>query len=188
MLHGPCDKDAKYAPCNIEGKCSKCFPKAFNAETIIDAEGYPIYCRMDNKASAVKGKFKKDTEYLCLHFTRNHEELMSNMPYPEDFKRRIEDYLKILKAIERGPYSKEPPIRRIDLNQYGEMDNPDITMEEYIQLEAEQARRHAQEFNWETATYGKVMYFEDIDYFKDFETDFPAIVYKDALTSEPGLI
>ncbi|GJT84993.1 hypothetical protein Tco_1066710 [Tanacetum coccineum] len=32
--------------------------------------------------------------------------------------------------------------------------------------------------------YGKVMYFEDIDYFKDFENEFPAIVYEDALTSE----
>ncbi|GJS90740.1 hypothetical protein Tco_0773376 [Tanacetum coccineum] len=59
-----------------------------------------------------------------------------------------------------------------------EMDNPDITMEEYIQLEAKKVCRHGQEFNWETATYGKVRYFEDIDYFKDFETDFPAI-YKD---------
>ncbi|GJT52021.1 hypothetical protein Tco_0978178, partial [Tanacetum coccineum] len=29
-----------------------------------------------------------------------------------------------------------------------------------------------------------VGYYEDIDYFKDFETDFPAIVYKDALTHE----
>nr|GFA33300.1 hypothetical protein [Tanacetum cinerariifolium] len=27
-------------------------------------------------------------------------------------------------------------------------------------------------------------YFEDIDYFKDFENQFPAIVYNDALTSE----
>ncbi|GJV36775.1 hypothetical protein Tco_1409252, partial [Tanacetum coccineum] len=66
-----------------------------------------------------------------------------------------------------------------------EMGNPDITMEEYIQLEAEKAHRRGQEFNWETATYGKVMYFEDIDYFKDFENEFPAIVYEDALTSEP---
>nr|GEZ18932.1 RNA-directed DNA polymerase, eukaryota, reverse transcriptase zinc-binding domain protein [Tanacetum cinerariifolium] len=33
-----------------------------------------------------------------------------------------------------------------------------------------------QEFNWETATYSKVMYFEDIDYFKDFENEFPAII------------
>ncbi|GKG50825.1 hypothetical protein Tco_0538949, partial [Tanacetum coccineum] len=36
------------------------------------------------------------------------------------------------------------------------MDIPDITMEEYIELEAEKTRRHVQEFNWETATYGKV--------------------------------
>ncbi|GJU25419.1 hypothetical protein Tco_1164040 [Tanacetum coccineum] len=65
------------------------------------------------------------------------------------------------------------------------MDNPDITMEEYIQLEAEKERRRGQEFNWETATYGKVRYFEDIDYFKAFENEFPAIVYNDALTFEP---
>nr|GEZ91949.1 hypothetical protein [Tanacetum cinerariifolium] len=64
------------------------------------------------------------------------------------------------------------------------MNDPNIIMAEYIQLEEEKARRHGQEFNWETATYGKVRYFEDIDYFKDFESEFPAIVYKDALTPE----
>nr|GEY14375.1 ribonuclease H-like domain-containing protein [Tanacetum cinerariifolium] len=32
---------------------------------------------------------------------------------------------------------------------------------------------------------GGFKYFEDIDYFKDFENEFSAIVYKDALTSEP---
>ncbi|GJY51604.1 hypothetical protein Tco_0442451 [Tanacetum coccineum] len=61
---------------------------------------------------------KKDMAYLCPH-TRNREELKSNTSYPEDFIRRIEDYLKILEDIERGPYSKKPPIRHIDLNQYG---------------------------------------------------------------------
>ncbi|GJY53406.1 hypothetical protein Tco_0445070 [Tanacetum coccineum] len=66
-----------------------------------------------------------------------------------------------------------------------EMDEPDITKEEYIQLEAKKARRRGQEFNWETATYGKVRYYEDINYFKDFENEFPAIVYEDALTFEP---
>ncbi|GJY16133.1 hypothetical protein Tco_0386555 [Tanacetum coccineum] len=64
------------------------------------------------------------------------------------------------------------------------MDNPDITIEEYIKLEAEKARRRGQTFNWENATYGKVRYCEDIDYFKDFETDFPTVVYKDALASD----
>ncbi|GJT45610.1 hypothetical protein Tco_0954325 [Tanacetum coccineum] len=67
------------------------------------------------------------------------------------------------------------------------MDDPDIIMVEYIQLEAEKARRRGQEFNWETSTYGKVRYFKDINYFKDFENEFPSIVYKDALTSEPKI-
>ncbi|GJW56495.1 hypothetical protein Tco_0103226 [Tanacetum coccineum] len=64
------------------------------------------------------------------------------------------------------------------------MDDPNITMEEYIELEAEKARRRGQTVNWETATYGKARYSEDIDYFKDFETNFPAIVYEDALASD----
>ncbi|GKD92904.1 hypothetical protein Tco_1372741, partial [Tanacetum coccineum] len=33
------------------------------------------------------------------------------------------------------------------------MDNPYITMEEYVQLEAEKALRRGQTFSWETATY-----------------------------------
>ncbi|GKD92992.1 hypothetical protein Tco_1372829, partial [Tanacetum coccineum] len=33
------------------------------------------------------------------------------------------------------------------------MDNPNITMEEYIRLEEEKARRHGKVYNLETATY-----------------------------------
>nr|GEX55326.1 hypothetical protein [Tanacetum cinerariifolium] len=65
------------------------------------------------------------------------------------------------------------------------MEDPNITMKVYIQLEAEKAHRRCQTFNWENATYDKVRYFDDIDYFKYFETEFPPIVYKDALTSKP---
>ncbi|GJW00027.1 hypothetical protein Tco_1555278 [Tanacetum coccineum] len=64
MLHGPYGKDAKSASCNIEEKCSKHFPKAFNEETIINADGYPIYHRRDNKSSVTKGKFKYDNKYV----------------------------------------------------------------------------------------------------------------------------
>ncbi|GJS01255.1 hypothetical protein Tco_0317763 [Tanacetum coccineum] len=62
------------------------------------------------------------------------------------------------------------------------MDGSDLTMEEYIKLEAKKARRHEKTFNWETATYGKV-YCDEIDSFKDLETYFPSIVYNDASTS-----
>nr|GEV79264.1 hypothetical protein [Tanacetum cinerariifolium] len=49
MLHGPCGKDARYAACTTDGKCSKYFPKPFLAETFLDEEGYPHYHRRDNK-------------------------------------------------------------------------------------------------------------------------------------------
>ncbi|GKD01486.1 hypothetical protein Tco_1171760 [Tanacetum coccineum] len=64
------------------------------------------------------------------------------------------------------------------------MDNPDITMEEYIRLETEKALRKGKVYNWETATYGKIRYDEDVHFLRSFETEFPAIVYNDALTSE----
>ncbi|GJU45478.1 hypothetical protein Tco_1202744 [Tanacetum coccineum] len=38
------------------------------------------------------------------------------------------------------------------------MDESDLTMEEYIEFQAEKARRRGQTFNWETATYGKTSY------------------------------
>ncbi|GJX71390.1 hypothetical protein Tco_0308561 [Tanacetum coccineum] len=37
------------------------------------------------------------------------------------------------------------------------MDDPNINMEQYIQLEEEKARRHGQVYNWETATYGNLI-------------------------------
>nr|GEV00347.1 hypothetical protein [Tanacetum cinerariifolium] len=64
------------------------------------------------------------------------------------------------------------------------MDDPNITMAEYIQLEEEKARRRGQEYNWETATFGKIWSDKDVHYLRSFEKEFSAIVYNDALTSE----
>ncbi|GKD81538.1 hypothetical protein Tco_1348377, partial [Tanacetum coccineum] len=64
------------------------------------------------------------------------------------------------------------------------MDDPDITMEEYIQLEEEKARKRGHTFNCGTATYGKIRYDEDVHFLRSIETEFLAIVYNDALTSE----
>ncbi|GJX35313.1 hypothetical protein Tco_0246870 [Tanacetum coccineum] len=67
------------------------------------------------------------------------------------------------------------------------MDDPNITMEEYIILQTKNAQRHGQTFNYETATYGKV-YCEDFNSFMDFEAYFPTIVYNDALTSYENVL
>ncbi|GJW60560.1 hypothetical protein Tco_0109895 [Tanacetum coccineum] len=61
------------------------------------------------------------------------------------------------------------------------MNDPDITIEEYVQLETEKALRNGKVYNCETATYGKIWYDEDVHYLRFFKTEFPAIVYNDAL-------
>ncbi|GJT39410.1 hypothetical protein Tco_0939275, partial [Tanacetum coccineum] len=63
------------------------------------------------------------------------------------------------------------------------MDDPNITMEEYIRLEEEKARRRGKVYNWETATYGKIWDNEDVYDLGSVETEFPSIV----LTSEAAL-
>ncbi|GJV71115.1 hypothetical protein Tco_1491110 [Tanacetum coccineum] len=64
------------------------------------------------------------------------------------------------------------------------MDNPNITMEEYIRLEEEKAQKRSKVFNWETAKYGKIWDNEDVNDLGSVETEFPAIVFNDTLTSE----
>ncbi|GJS20956.1 hypothetical protein Tco_0449588 [Tanacetum coccineum] len=64
------------------------------------------------------------------------------------------------------------------------MDDPDITMKEYIWLETEKALRKGKVYNWEIAMYGKIRYDEDVHFLRYVETEFPAIVYNDALTSK----
>ncbi|GJX27670.1 hypothetical protein Tco_0235749, partial [Tanacetum coccineum] len=99
------------------------------------------------------------------------------------------------------------------------MDDPNITMEEYIRIEEEKARRRAIVFN-DTLTSEATLsceptvsslndeidfrisfdesddkdctptvnYFDDLDFFKDFENEFPAIVYNDVQTSKSDLL
>nr|GEX14753.1 hypothetical protein [Tanacetum cinerariifolium] len=55
---------------------------------------------------------------------------------------------------------------------------------EYVQYETKKALRNGKVYNWETATYCKIKYIEDINDLKFFKTKFPAIVYVDALNSE----
>ncbi|GJY05673.1 hypothetical protein Tco_0371613 [Tanacetum coccineum] len=42
-------------------------------------------------------------------------------------------------------------------------------------------------YNWETATYGKIWYDEDVHDLKSVEIEFPTIVFNGALTSEVAL-
>ncbi|GJR77746.1 putative reverse transcriptase domain-containing protein [Tanacetum coccineum] len=67
------------------------------------------------------------------------------------------------------------------------MEDLNITMEEYIRLEEEKAHRHGKVYNWETAKYGKIWYDKDVHDLRSFETEFPAIIFNDNLTSNETL-
>ncbi|GKA63841.1 hypothetical protein Tco_0763447 [Tanacetum coccineum] len=67
------------------------------------------------------------------------------------------------------------------------MDDPNITIEEYIRLEEEKARKRGKVFNWETAKYGRIWYDEDVHDLRSVENKFLAIAFNDSLTSNETL-
>nr|GEW64482.1 hypothetical protein [Tanacetum cinerariifolium] len=78
------------------------------------------------------------------------------------------------------------------------MDNPNITMEEYIRLEEENARKCGKVFNWKLLRMVRSVssLSDEIDFRvsfdnspdKDYTNEFPAIVYNDAQTSKSDLL
>ncbi|GJV22701.1 hypothetical protein Tco_1375396 [Tanacetum coccineum] len=67
------------------------------------------------------------------------------------------------------------------------MDDPNITMEEYIKLEEEKARRRGRVFNWQTTTYGKIRVDDDLHRLSSMEAEFPAIVINYAFAPQDAL-
>ncbi|GKC00047.1 hypothetical protein Tco_0986183 [Tanacetum coccineum] len=67
------------------------------------------------------------------------------------------------------------------------MDDPNITIEEYIRLEEEKAQKHGKVFNWETAKYGKIWYDKDVHDLRSVETEFLAIAFNDRVSPEKTL-
>ncbi|GJS01551.1 hypothetical protein Tco_0318059 [Tanacetum coccineum] len=68
------------------------------------------------------------------------------------------------------------------------MDDPNMTMEKNIKLEEEKARRRGQVFNWQTATYGKIRFDDDLHDLRSVEAEFPAIVINDAFAPQDTLL
>ncbi|GKB89322.1 hypothetical protein Tco_0961594, partial [Tanacetum coccineum] len=113
--------------------------------------------------------------------------ILTNTPYPGKEIRLIS-----AKSSQERAYSQFP-IRRIHLLPYVHwfiMDDPNITMEEYVRLKEEKAQRQGRTFDWQTARYGKTEYYEnEDDSFTNLETEYPAIVFDDisdaAFSREP---
>ncbi|GJW00224.1 hypothetical protein Tco_1555475 [Tanacetum coccineum] len=64
------------------------------------------------------------------------------------------------------------------------MDDPSMTMEEYIMFEEEKSRNRGKVFNWQTSTYGKIRVDDDLHDLSSLEAEFPAIVINDAFAPQ----
>ncbi|GJV22422.1 hypothetical protein Tco_1371442 [Tanacetum coccineum] len=67
------------------------------------------------------------------------------------------------------------------------MNDPNMSMEEYIKFEEEKAHRRGRVFNWQTTTYRKVRVDDDLYDLRSVEAEFPAIVIDDTVTPQDAL-
>ncbi|GKE83622.1 hypothetical protein Tco_1557364, partial [Tanacetum coccineum] len=67
------------------------------------------------------------------------------------------------------------------------MDDPNLTMEEYVRLEEEKAHKHGKVLNWQTATYGKIRIDDDLHDLSSKEAEFPAIVINIDFTTQDSV-
>jgi len=64
MVHGPCGALNLNAPCMENGKCTKGYPKPFQAQTNMDKEGYPLYFHPDDHRSFKVGHHDLDNRWI----------------------------------------------------------------------------------------------------------------------------
>ncbi|GJW29864.1 hypothetical protein Tco_0046739 [Tanacetum coccineum] len=110
--------------------------------------------------------------------------LKTNIPYPSRKIRRIRACTHQIPQRKQVQYDVSSEAQYVILEV---MDDSNITMEEYIRLKEEKARKHRKVFNWETAKYGKIWYDVDIHDLGSAETEFPAIAFTDEVSSEKTL-
>ena len=66
MIHGPCGPFNPKAPCMVDGKCSKEFPKDLQEETQENVDGYPRYKRTNNQTFELNG-VEIDSRWVVPH-------------------------------------------------------------------------------------------------------------------------
>ena len=64
MIHGPCGLPNRRAPCMINGKCIRFFPKKFHEAKIVDQDGFPVYRRRNNGRMVWKHGIELDNRFV----------------------------------------------------------------------------------------------------------------------------
>nr|GEU62215.1 hypothetical protein [Tanacetum cinerariifolium] len=177
---GEIDQNAK----QYQVKCPLLNAELFQTKEMIEKEMYNELSHMfsPNKSFAVHEKPNTPRSFLRwkptgrifkiagLRFIDNTTKVRSELPNGSNDD--ITNYMNAIKLV---------------ISVQVQMDDPNITMEEYIRLEEERARKHGKVYNWETSTYGKIWDNEDVHDLGSVETEFPVIVFNNTLTYEAVL-
>ncbi|KAF5318680.1 hypothetical protein D9619_010670 [Psilocybe cf. subviscida] len=112
MVHGPCGPLNPKAPCMVNGKCSKGFPKPYTESTTTNGNGYPLYRRRDDgRAYNVGGKMVTN-QYIVPYspFLSEYFECHINFECPYSFS----SVKYIFKYVHKGPDRGALEIERKD--------------------------------------------------------------------------
>nr|GEV81622.1 hypothetical protein [Tanacetum cinerariifolium] len=136
--------------------------KQGHEECVDDPTHEPSVCKI-RRFEMMKYSFNVNEEYIAL----------KESEYLNHSKDNLDAYRELLRIIDEGWVVN--------------MDEPNITMEEYIRFKEEKAQKHRKVFNWETAKYGKIWYDEDVHGLRSVEIKFLAIAFNDRISSEKTL-
>ncbi|GKB04058.1 putative reverse transcriptase domain-containing protein [Tanacetum coccineum] len=154
-----------------------------NKQFNVDIYNYEVTCedKAKRRNSGTKTKTFEENCYLLPYAVSSKEDTA--------YQRQLITRIRVMINSRSGvslftytPYAQLVISQRYEVNV--KMDDPNITMEEYIRLEKEKARKRGKVFNWETAKFCKIWYDEDVHDLRSVETEFLAIDFNDQISSK----
>ncbi|KAI9082358.1 hypothetical protein K1719_035781 [Acacia pycnantha] len=121
MVHGPCGRSSRNAPCMKDGKCSKYFPKRYNAHTILDEKGYPTYRRRNDGRTVSRKGVKLDNRFVVPYNARLLKLFCGHLNIEKTNQSRVIKYLfKYLSSCEASwrifgfeIHHRHPPVEKL---------------------------------------------------------------------------
>ncbi|KAI9106688.1 hypothetical protein K1719_022216 [Acacia pycnantha] len=120
MVHGPCGRSSRIAPCMKDGKCSKYFPKRYNAHTILDEKGYPTYCRRNDGRTVSRKGVKLDNRFVVPYDARFLKLFCGHLNIEKTNQSRAIKYVSSCEASWRifgfEIHHRHPPVERLSFH------------------------------------------------------------------------
>ncbi|KAL5177437.1 hypothetical protein HKD37_08G023211 [Glycine soja] len=104
MIHGPCGLPNRSAPCMVNRKCIRFFPKKFNEATIVDQDGFLVYRRTNDGRMVQKHGIELDNRFIStiatqIQDTLNVEWCNQSTSIKYLFKTKTKDNIRLMMKL-----------------------------------------------------------------------------------------